>query len=328
MTSQEIIEAVDIVEYISQFTDLELQSDNEYWGLSPLKDEETPSFSVNGENKMWYCFSTGKGGNIVSFVRHYNHCGVQEAFQILEKYLGETGVRAVSKKLSATRIAKKFAHKKASGKKSTATVYPPDYMERFERRPDKLAVWEDEGISPSSLSRFQVAYDIFSDRIVYPIKDLSGNIINISGRTLDPQWKEKKLRKYTYFNGLGRLDTIYGLSDNMEFIKEKKEIILFEGAKSVMLCDTWGVRNTGALLTSHLNPYQMKILARLGVKVVFALDKGINVREDDNIKRLRRFVRVEYIWDKDDLLEDKMSPVDAGNDVWQKLYNNYRFRWR
>ena len=54
--------------------------------------------------------------------------------------------------------------------------------------------------------------------------------------------------------------------------------------------------------------------------VLNSLDKGVNIREDENISKLRRFVRVEYIWDRDDLLEDKMSPVDAGAEVWEKLY--------
>ena len=87
-----------------------------------------------------------------------------------------------------------------------------------------------------------------------------------------------------------------------------------------MKADTWGIKNTGAILTSHLNPYQMKILIKLGCKVVFALDKGVDVREDDNIQRLKRYLDVEYIFDKDGLLEDKMSPVDAGEEVWKKLY--------
>lgn len=91
-----------------------------------------------------------------------------------------------------------------------------------------------------------------------------------------------------------------------------------------MLADSWGVHNTAALLTSHLNPYQLKILAKLGCRVVFALDKGINVREDENIRRLKRYVQVEYVWDKDNLLNDKEAPVDRGQEVWEILYKERR----
>lgn len=54
--------------------------------------------------------------------------------------------------------------------------------------------------------------------------------------------------------------------------ENRDEVILFEGAKSVMMADGWGVRNTGALLTSHLNENQFQVLLKLGVKVSFALD--------------------------------------------------------
>ena len=132
---------------------------------------------------------------------------------------------------------------------------------------------------------------------------------------------------YTYFMAWGELKTIYGLAENMEGIREKGEIILFEGCKSVLLADTYGVHNTGAILTSHLNPNQMKLLVSLGCRVVFALDKDVCIRDDHNIKRLKQFVNVEYIWDKEDLLGDKDSPVDRGQDTWKKLYDG-RLSWR
>ena len=113
----------------------------------------------------------------------------------------------------------------------------------------------------------------------------------------------------------------------MENAREKQEIILFEGCKSVLMADTWGIHNAGAILTSHLNPNQMKILAQLGFRVVFALDKDVCVREDHNIKRLKQFVKVEYIWDRDDLLDEKDAPVDKGHETWQKLYEG-RLSWR
>ena len=319
MTLSELIDSVDILEYISQFTEFE-EKNGEYWALSPLKEEETPSFSVNTEINRFYDFSSGKGGNVLSFIKAYNHCSDSKAADILRQYAREKGVRGVRHKLEATKVAQRFSPKKKHGKSSKAEILPDNYMDRYRWDAQKLSIWRDEGISDGSMKRFAVAYDDFSDRIVYPIRNLDGKIINVSGRTVDEQWKEKKLRKYTYFKPLGILDTIYGLSDNRSFVTASNEIILFEGAKSVMKADTWGIRNTGAILTSHLNPYQMKILVKLGCKVVFALDKGVDVRADDNIQRLKRYLDVEYIFDKDGLLEDKMSPVDAGEEVWKKLY--------
>ena len=323
MELSELIKSVDILEYISQYTEF-TEKNGEYWALSPLKDEATPSFSIREEEQKFYDFSSGVGGNVLTFIRYYNKCGYEKAIEILQSYAGCTGKVTPHKKLSVTEVAKRYAQPKKQSKSGKSTVLPDDYMERYEKRPDKLAVWEQEGISKASLDRFQVYYDSFSDRLVYPIRNLEGKIINVGGRTLDEQWKEKGLRKYTYFFSWGTLDTLYGLAENMEEIQKKREIILFEGAKSVMLADTWGIKNTGAILTSHLNPNQMKILAKLGCRVVFALDKDVAVWEDHNIRRLKQFVDVYYIYDKDKLLGDKDAPVDKGAETWKILYEDRR----
>lgn len=325
MELSELIESVDILEYISQYTEF-TEKNGEYWALSPLKDENTPSFSVRKEENTFYDFSSGVGGSVLTFIRYYNKCGWQEAIEKLKAYAGCKGTLTSRKKLSATEVAKRFAKPNKAPKTGKGVILQDDYMDRYEKRPDKLAVWEREGISRASLDKFQVFYDDFSNRLVYPIYNIDGKIVNVGGRTLDEDWKAKGLRKYTYFKPWGELNTIYGLHENMDDILKKHEVILFEGCKSVLLADTWGVHNTGAILTSHLNPNQMRILAQLGCRVVFALDKEICIREDHNIKRLKQFVNVEYIWDKDGLLDDKDAPVDKGLQTWRKLYEG-RLSW-
>lgn len=325
MDVEDLIESVDILEYISQYTDF-TEKNGEYWALSPLKQENTPSFSVRREQNQFYDFSSGIGGNVLTFIRYYNKCSYQKAVKILQEYAGIDGKTVTSGKLSASRVAKRYFRKPNSKKPGKAAPLPDDVMDRYEKRDDKLEVWRREGISDAAMERFCVRYDDFSNRIVYPIRSTDGKIVNIGGRTLDPDWKERGLRKYTYFKQWGELATIYGLAENLEEIRKKHEIILFEGCKSVLLADTWGIRNTGAILTSHLNPNQMKILIGLGCHVVFALDKEINIRNDHNIRRLKQFVKVEYLWDRWNLLEAKDAPVDKGLETFQKLYER-RVSW-
>ena len=322
MGLEELIENIDIVEYISQYVEFE-EKNGEYWALSPFRDEKTPSFSVRRETNSFYDFSSGIGGNVFTFVKHYNKCSAKEAIEILQKYVGCDGKTISSrKKLPAAATCKKFKQPKQHKKNILKVhIYPDNCMERYEKKEEKLAVWEAEGISKASLEKYQVYYDSFSNRLVYPIRNISGQVVNIGGRTLDPDFKTKKLRKYTYFSGWGEMDVIYGLFENMGSILEQKEIILFEGCKSVLLADSWGIHNTGALLTSHLNPNQMKILAKLGARVVFALDKDVRIRDDHNIAKLKRYVPVEYFWDWEDLLAEKDAPVDKGRDVFETLYN-------
>lgn len=326
MELDELIENIDIAEYISQFVDLK-ERNGELWGLSPFKNEKTPSFSVRPEEKNFYCFSTGIGGNVFTFVRYYFKCSPSEAIRRLRDYLGDNNSgNIVNRRLTATRVCRLYETKDEV--EPNHHVFSNDCMEMYEKNDEALDVWIKEGISPDTLEKFQVKYDMVTNRLVYPIKNLRGEIVNIGGRTLDPSWKEKGYRKYTYFVKWGeKMDVIYGLYDNMDEIMAKREIILFEGCKSVFIANTWGIRNTGAILTSHLSPSQMGILARLGVRVVFALDKDVDIRKDHNIKSLRRYTEVEYLWDKDNLIDEKDAPVDKGKEVFAKLYQQ-RLRYR
>lgn len=326
----DLIESVDILEYVSQYTEF-FEKNGEWWALSPLKDEKTPSFSVRKENQSFYDFASGIGGNVFTFIKYYHNCSSKDAVEILKKYANFDGSieETIKKreKLEATKTCYKFARPKKVSKESKITSYPDNYMEKFEDNEEKLAVWENEGISKESMKEFQVKYDSFSNRIVYPIRDIEGNIVNIGGRTLDVQFKEKKIRKYTYFSGWGSMNIIYGLFENLKSVLEKKEIILFEGCKSVLLANTWGIKNCGAILTSHLNPCQLKILAKLGCRVVFALDRDVRIFDDHNIKKLKNYVNVEFLFDKDGLLDEKDAPVDKGKEVFEKLYEE-RLRFR
>lgn len=324
---KDLIESIDIVEYISQYVSL-TQKGEEWWGLSCFKEEKTASFSVRQNPPRFYDYSSGIGGNVYTFVRYYNKCSPSEAVEILRRYAGIEGETvSPAGKLAATLVCKKYQPKDHKEKPVSGIELPDNCMDKYESRPDKLKAWEKEGISGQSLERFQVRYDGISDRLVYPIRNPDGKIVNIGGRTLDPEWKQKKLRKYTYFYPWGTVKTIYGLAENMEYIRKRGEIILFEGCKSVLIADTWGLKNTGALLTSHLNANQMKILAKLGCHVVFALDKDADVRSDRNIAVLKNYVNVSYLLDREGFLGEKDSPVDKGKEVFRELYS-HRLKYR
>lgn len=320
MDIADLVESIDIVDYISQYVELE-EKNGEFWGLSPFKDEKTPSFSVRREAGKYYDFSSGHGGNILTFQMRYANASMPEAIESLKAYAGVTDATVFRPRIEASKIAKRYRGIQGSSvKQYDSSALPPDCMDRYEFDKDRLKLWYDEGISYESMMKFGVRYDAFSDRIVYPIRNLSGKIINISGRTCDKDYKEKGLRKYTYFRSAGSVPVIYGAYENMDDIKSQNEIIVFEGAKSVLMADTWGIHNTGAAQTSHLSRFQFEILLRLNVPVSFAFDAEINVMNDENVMRLRHYVPVYWIRNQDDLLENKDSPVDKGKETFMKLY--------
>lgn len=323
MEVSEILETVDIESYISQYCDLE-ERGGELWGLSPFKEENTPSFAVNPEKRIWYDFSSGYGGNLVEFVMRHDHIGLRQAVEKIKKFANIREDGTSHSRMLATTVAKRFRETTKPTKVSTSSVLPCNTMERYEFRKDKLKLWADEGIKWDVMKRFEVRYDAFDNRIVFPIKSYDGDIISVCGRTCDPDFKTKKLRKYTYFQSIGTIDTLYGFSENREEIMAKKEIVIFEGAKSVMLAYGWGIRNTAAILTSHLSQNQFTFLVKLGnlkgVRIVFALDSEVDITKDANVSRLASYARVEWIKNIDGLLAEKESPVDKGLEVFKTLY--------
>lgn len=322
MNVSEIIELVDPVEYIGQYIELEQKGD-EWWGLSCFKDENTPSFSIRPETGLWYDFSSGRGGNIIDFIKLHDHCNTRIAVEKIKAFLGITGeIERMAPRLLSTSIAKQFRPSQRKQKEATYKILRDNYMDMFEQPGSHADIWRAEGITDASMEKFGVRYDRFQNRLCYPIRSMDGKIINVNGRSLDENLKEKGIRKYSYYYNLGILDTIYGFFENKTGVLQKREIILFEGAKSVMIADSWGIDNAGAVMTSHLNPHQLKLLIKLGVRVVLAFDEDVDVRQDKNVQTLRHYVNVEWVYPKrDKLLGNKMAPVDAGKEVWESLYH-------
>ena len=329
MDTDDLLESIQIEDYIGQYVELspDSSSGEDLFGVCPLHDDSDPSFSVTPSAGVWYCFGCHKGGTVIQFAQQYHHLSFGKAVEHLKKYanISDDGLQN-TRHLNVTGVLKRYYPKKKKQKTRSYKVLPSNIMSRYDPPGDKLRGWRDEGMLDSVMEQYQVRYDPFSNRLVFPIRLPDGKIINICGRTLDPDFKTKldangkKVRKYTYFYDLGILDTLFGLYEHIDEIKRKKEIILFEGAKSVMLAEGWGVLNTAAVLTSKINPYQLRLLIQLGVRVVFALDAEVSVSDIQEVQKLKHFVTVEAVINRDGLLKPKDAPVDAGREVWENLY--------
>ena len=135
MELSELIDSIDIVAYISQFVELE-QRGEEFWGLSPFKDEKTPSFSVRPNPPCFYDYSSGIGGNVFTFTRFYFDCSSYTAVQKLREYAGcDSEVRFKREKLEATKECMRFRPQKKTKKEQKSTILPDNVMQKFEKRP-------------------------------------------------------------------------------------------------------------------------------------------------------------------------------------------------
>lgn len=321
MDIRELVEKASLLDYVNQYIEMN-QDGDEWFGVCPFHGDTDPSFSISESNPyVYYCFGCGVSGNILHFIQKYHKVGFPKAVELLKEFVGYVGEVTNS---GASDVMKVFRQFKPRTEKEVVphSIMDAGVMRRYDDDAVELLDWADEGISWESMRHYQVRYDARTQRIVFPIRDVNGNIISISGRTTDPDWKSKGLRKYTYTTKIHQLDTLYGLYESRDKIKERGVVYVVEGAKSVMKLRSYGYENGVALLTNHLSDYQLKLLIQLGCDVVFALDKGVDVRQDKNISKLKQFCRVYAVSDKGSLLDMKDAPVDKGKEVWEQLLKN------
>lgn len=311
----EVLEQVDIYDYVSQYVDLS-EKGGEYWGLSPFNEEKTPSFAVNVEKQSFHDFSSGNNGDLLTFVKLYHHVGPRKGIQMLMEYAGIEDDGEYYERPSYLKEMRKYIPKKKKEKERIhRKILSPNCMNDYNYNRGALESWIKDGISLDVLNRHQVKYNPIDDSLVFPMFDSNGNIISINSRTLCG-----RKPKYISYNKFDGVDFLYWEYQNRQNILDKNEIIIFEGAKSVMAAESFGYNNCVSTQTNHLNEEQLKIIIGLGVKVVFAYDKGVNLRDDKMINRLSHFVQIEYIYDDWFLLKKKDSPIDYGKDVWDYLY--------
>ena len=197
-----------------------------------------------------------------------------------------------------------------------------DYLDVFSARFAK------DHISFDTQDRFQVRYDVDSQRIVFPIYNKYGELIGAKGRA---SWEvEDGESKYLYLLRCPMSSTLYGYTENFQYL-QNADILIFEAEKSVMQCASYGINNAVALGSNSLSQTQCKILLELNPKkLIFMLDKGLDLQVTiKNIKALQQYTRMSdvriYYWDwtqsKLDL-PDKASPSDNGKDVLLNVLNN------
>lgn len=317
MTLRELINSISLKEYIEQYVEFEKRG-SEYWCCSPLNNKDTdPSFSVNVDENVFYDFSSHKSGNIINFIIAKDNCSLKEAISKMKEFSGITDDICDENTIQIIKTLKSLKPKTTKEKSSRETLNE-DILNQY--KVDEFHWWEDEGISSSTALDFECGYDTYKQCITIPIRDAYGNLINILQRTMRPDAKVVGIPKYIYKYKLGKLDFFYGWSRNIVDILEKRQVLIFEGAKSVMKVSQWGFNNAVAILTSNMCDDQIKLLVSTGVDCYFLFDQDIkNAERDSAIRKLKLFNKVFICKDKHGLLGDKESPCDKGIDTFKNI---------
>lgn len=184
--------------------------------------------------------------------------------------------------------------------------------------------WIKEGISIKTQKYFQVGVDVQSERITFPVHNKYGELIGVKGRYFGRNKDIEDRYKYLYIIPCNKSIEFFNLHRALPFINEKKEVIIVEGAKTVMLLHQWGFKNVISIEGDILTDYQICLLKNFGLDVnyIFAWDKDKSVEFIFN-EVIRLNGRKRYaIYDKENLLNEKDSPCDRGKEVWEYLYQN------
>ncbi len=322
---RELNQKVNLADYVGNFIELSPRSNGDLYGKCPLHDDKTPSFSVNTRENLFYCFSCGRGGGIIQYLMKYEGLSIDEAVQKVCRLAKiDPGKLCTSE---TVRFLRKMKRETSQKEVKHPILDEAEYLRYADEVP---AEWLQEGISAATMKAFEVRVDNRANRIVYPVRNRAGELINIKGRTRFPNYKEMHLQKYINYKTVGTMDYFQGLHLTEPFIREKHEAIVFESIKSVMKCWDCGIKNTISAEKHDLTPEQIRLLISLRADVVLAYDSDVcyqNAKIVEDIRRLARFTNVYIIEDSEGVLggkEGKNSPIDLGGDIFQKLYEKRR----
>jgi len=214
-----------------------------------------------------------------------------------------------------------------------------DKILSFLPRP-RILPWEAEGISKEVMNYHNICYNPSSQAIVIPHYDVEGRLVGIRERTLIKEneiygkYRPMYLNKQMYNHPLGF--NLYNLNYSKENIKQTKKAIIFEGEKSCLLFPSYfGQENdiSVAVCGSSLSSYQVQLLLDLGIEeMIIAFDKQFQQLGDkehqgwvkklkDINKKYSKYIKISYIFDKENLLGYKDSPIDRGKEVFLELFN-------
>lgn len=309
---EEIYNAADTVEILSDFLQMKKRGSN-YFALSPFSNEKTPSFAISPTKNIWKDFSTGKGGNAVTFLMESEGMSYVEALKyIAEKYnidleMEETPEDYVRQdKRESLYILNEFAAK-----------YFNEQLKEGEGRQVGYSYFKERGILESTMETFQLGYspqswdafsqealrnqfqeefivetglgfksdrdgkllDRFRGRIMFPIHNHLGKVVGFGGRILSA---EKKMAKYINSpesEVYQKSYILYGLHQGKKAIRDVDRCLLVEGYMDVIALYQAGIENVVASSGTALTVEQIRLIKRFTKNVLLIYDSdraGVN----------------------------------------------------
>lgn len=321
---QQINENADLLGYVSQSLELEKKGDD-YFAHCPAHIDNTPSLSFTPAKNSYYCFSCHRSGGIIGYLIDFEGLEFEDAVEKAAR-LAEVDLSKMCHSSTITFLKKIRALNEPKQAPYQHQILDWKEFNKYKQKP--VQEWLAEGIEQDVMDLFDIRIDTGQNKIVYPVCDIDGNLINIKGRTRNKNFKALKIPKYINYFSVGVMDYFQGLNITLPYVKEANEIIIFESVKSVMKAYGWGYKNCASAEKHTLTKEQVDLLAKLKVNIVFAYDSDVDYRDSgvrQSIDKLKRITNVYIIQDKNHLLggkDAKNAPVDLGEEIWEELYSS------
>lgn len=254
--------------------------------------------------------------------------------------LPEDGMETLIDQSIFDRYEKRSRDTKEDRSGNILKAYDPSILDHLAY--PRIGDWIDEGITPEVLQYNRIGYNPGGDQITIPHYDASGTFIGLRGRALSNEsaslygkYRPISIGGQMYNHPLGF--NLYNLNNSKDNIKKIGKAIIFEGEKSCLLYQSYFGHDADisvACCGSAVSARQMDLLIDAGAKeIIIAFDKQFQKKGDDEFKHLvknlkaihqkyNNYVSISFIFDKEDLLGYKDSPIDKGAETFVKLFKN------
>jgi len=304
-TIDKVFDTARVEEVIGDFVNLKKAGAN-YKGLSPFADEKTPSFMVSPVKQIWKDFSTGKGGNAITFLMEHEHYSYPEAIRYLAKKYNieiEETVQTDEQKKSAderesmylvSEFAKNHFHQNLLNSEKGKAIglsyfkergFTDDTIKKFElgyaidewtdltdtaiQKKYELEFLEKTGLT---IVKDTKQFDRFKGRVIFPIHSMSGRILGFGGRTLKT---DKNVAKYVNSPEsiiYHKSKILYGIYQSKQSIAKEDNCYLVEGYTDVNSLYQAGVENVVASSGTALTSDQIRLVNRLTTNITVLFD--------------------------------------------------------
>lgn len=303
---QKLIDNLDIVQVIGEYVNLKKAGSN-YKGLSPFKDEKTPSFTVSPVKNIFKDFSTQIGGNVISFYMKINDVSFIQAVEELSRKYNIP----LKKNREYRTINQEIERKKAVNKEyyeimNEAQIF---FRENIEKYPEALEYMKERDFSIEEIRKFGIGfanssrdelfqhllkkefpeekiielglvkrnengeiYDSFRNRVIFPIYNINSQIVGFGGRIIE---KNTNLPKYLNSPDspiFKKGNELFGIKHQGENIRKKGFAMLMEGYLDVLTAQKNGFENAVASLGTALTEEQAQLLKKYTDKILISYD--------------------------------------------------------